>query len=86
MSDTEQGQGRVRPGDRLTKPRKLREQLDISPMTEWRRRQTDPEFPQPISTGDYIQREIDEYIAILASRPAPARRAPRRASAPASAA
>ena len=59
---------RVRPGDRLVRPKVLRERLgNISPMTEWRKRQTDPDFPKPVE-GLYIDREIDEYLAILVAR------------------
>jgi hypothetical protein len=36
-------------------------------MTEWRKRQTDPDFPKPVE-GLYIDREIDEYLAILVAR------------------
>lgn len=69
-SKIEAAAARIRPGDRLVKSAELRHRLGgISRMTEWRRHQTDPDFPKPID-GKYIDREIDQYLAVLAARSA----------------
>jgi hypothetical protein len=71
----EAAKARIRPGDRFISSERTRERLGgISKMTEWRRRQTDPDFPQPIAVNgnvnQYIEREVDDYQVVLVARSA----------------
>ena len=53
----------------LIKPKVLRQRLgNISPMTEWRRRRDDPNFPKVVKVNNlpyYDEGELDTYLDAL---------------------
>jgi predicted DNA-binding transcriptional regulator AlpA len=57
---------------RFIRPKVLRERLDISPTTEWRLRQIDPDFPRlvelPNGMKAYVEDEYDAYAELLIAR------------------
>jgi hypothetical protein len=58
---------RLRSGDRLISSARANEVADISPMTAWRWRKADADFPE-LFLGKLIEREWLEYLARRAAR------------------